>query len=977
MLTCQRHLFSLPDDLHYLNCAYMAPTAQVVEDAGIAGIRQKRNPAAIEPPHFFEGNRRIRMLFGRLIHAEAASVALIPSASYGLATVASNLPIERRSRIVLLADQFPSNVYVWRRAAADAGATVVTVGPESGSSDRATRWNERLLEAIDRNTAVVAVPHVHWIDGTRFDLEAVSRRARDVGAALVVDGTQSVGALPFDIRRVRPTALICAGYKWLLGPYALGVAWYSEALHEGRPLEENWISRVGSHVFNRLTDYEDRTQPGAIRFDVGERSNFILVPMLIAALELLLEWEPASIQKYCRVLTEPIIEYAGQHGFHVEPPEGRAHHLFGVRCSDRTDPERFRTALARRGVSVSLRSDVGPRFPARLQRRTGRPGADRCHGRCGTVSRRGSHHPAVLPMTPRLRSLAVHVGGGILAVGLLYLALRGVDLTAVLQTLRTAKYVWLVPLSIITLLSHLVRTWRWRILIREIPAVRNDPRVDSPTLKPIFYSLMVGYMVNYALPRLGEVARAANLAAQSRLRFSSLLGTVVAERLLDAAVLLVATGGVFLLLFDRFATLSDLFIAPGAEGLKRSSVLITILIVAAVGLSAFVSYRLHRRRSPGAGGSLLKRLGVGKGHIQSSHAGGNSTRGGEISAGHAAANPAERPRHAWIGKIASILGSFREGAATLLRSPRRGAIAVSTAVMWLLYLFMAYIPLIMFDVVNAYDLSLLDGWSIMILGSIGVAIPSPGGAGSYHYITIQTLVHLYAVAHEDAAAYAVFVHASQLVLHGLVGAICLILQGSGLPALHPPGNHGRGRSLLRRGRAFPLLSNTRPGRDPSTLTMCRIRRHRTDSMAPVDNPVRSFLHRLVAEYGSDSSSRGPVCVAIPSTAGHSTLDVRHALFHVHIDEDGTWSGHTTLDAVLHAATDTLTLSVPSGTIDSIALEIPHSAHGMALEVSHPADSLDATPPQAMGFPSGYHTQPTGLHPPALGGRATRPAPPSG
>jgi len=124
---------------------------------------------------------------------------------------------------------------------------------------------------------------VHWTDGTRFDLVAIGRAARRVGAAFVVDGTQSVGALPFDVREIQPDALVCAGYKWLLGPYAMGAAYFGPRYDAGDPIEENWITRRGSDDFQRLVAYQDEYAPGAIRYDVGERSNFILLPMFIAA----------------------------------------------------------------------------------------------------------------------------------------------------------------------------------------------------------------------------------------------------------------------------------------------------------------------------------------------------------------------------------------------------------------------------------------------------------------------------------------------------------------------------------------------------------------------------------------------------------------------------------------------------------------------------------------------------------------------
>lgn len=358
MISCQKALFSVPEEVRYLNCAFMSPMAKVVEDAGLAGMRQKRNPSATRPADFFADSDRVRDLFGRLIGAAARSIAIIPSVSYGIATIANNLEIAGGSNIVLLEEQFPSNVYIWRRIATESGAHIRTVGADLASGNRSAAWNARILETIDAQTAVVALPHVHWTDGTRFDLEAISDRARAVGAALVVDGTQSVGALPFDVGSIRPDALICAGYKWLLGPYSIGVAYFDPRHHEGVPLEENWIARRHSEEFSRLVAYEDDYQPGAVRYDVGERSNFVLVPMMAAALELVLEWGPENIQEYCGRLTRELLEGAQELGYQIEGEDGRAAHLFGIRMPEAVEAEQLRSELDHRNVSVSIRGSA-------------------------------------------------------------------------------------------------------------------------------------------------------------------------------------------------------------------------------------------------------------------------------------------------------------------------------------------------------------------------------------------------------------------------------------------------------------------------------------------------------------------------------------------------------------------------------------------------------------------------------------------
>ncbi len=358
-LSRQTHGFHIPAGVHYLNCAFMSPLLREVEEAGIEGMRRKRTPFETAPRDFFEDSDRLRDAFASLIGApDPERVAIVPSVSYGITTVARNLNPPRGSNVVILAEQFPSNVYPWRRLADERELVLRTVEAPVTAGSRGAAWNEALLEAIDSSTSVVAVPLYHWMDGTRFDLEEVGKRARELGAALVIDGTQSVGAVPFDLSAVQPDALVCAGYKWLLGPYSLGLAWYGSRFDGGVPLEETWTSRPDSDDFRRIGDYRNDYRPGAARYDVGERSNFILVPMQLAAIRRILAWSPEAIQEYCRSITRDALTEAVSLGVTVEDEMWRGNHLFGLRLPAGVDPARLGPELEARSISVSLRGSA-------------------------------------------------------------------------------------------------------------------------------------------------------------------------------------------------------------------------------------------------------------------------------------------------------------------------------------------------------------------------------------------------------------------------------------------------------------------------------------------------------------------------------------------------------------------------------------------------------------------------------------------
>jgi selenocysteine lyase/cysteine desulfurase len=209
---------------------------------------------------------------------------------------------------------------------------------------------------MDERTALVAVPHCHWTDGTWVDLVRGGQRAREVGAALVVDATQSLGALPLDVGQVQPDFLVAAGYKWLMGPYSQGYLYVAPRHREGQPLELNWITRQGSEDFARLVDYRDEFQPGARRFDVGERSNFTLVPMALAALRQLHTWGVSAIQETLRELTRRVAQGARPLGLEVAPEAYHSGHLVGLRRPGGYAPD-VASRLAARGVFVSVRGD--------------------------------------------------------------------------------------------------------------------------------------------------------------------------------------------------------------------------------------------------------------------------------------------------------------------------------------------------------------------------------------------------------------------------------------------------------------------------------------------------------------------------------------------------------------------------------------------------------------------------------------------
>ncbi|MDH3729908.1 MAG: aminotransferase class V-fold PLP-dependent enzyme, partial [Acidimicrobiia bacterium] len=209
----QRHLFDIPNGITYLNCAYMSPQLRSVTEAGLQAVRAKSEPWEVIPEDFFTASEHLRGLFASVVGGDRDGVALIPAVSYGMGVATANVKLSVGDRIVVLAEQFPSNVYPWQAAAETSGAEMVTVGRPDDLD-----WTAAILDAIDERTAVVATPNVHWTDGSLVDVAAVGAAARQVDATFVIDATQSLGALPLDVSVVRPDYIVAGGYKTLLGP---------------------------------------------------------------------------------------------------------------------------------------------------------------------------------------------------------------------------------------------------------------------------------------------------------------------------------------------------------------------------------------------------------------------------------------------------------------------------------------------------------------------------------------------------------------------------------------------------------------------------------------------------------------------------------------------------------------------------------------------------------------------------------------
>jgi selenocysteine lyase/cysteine desulfurase len=346
----ERARFAVPADIAYFNTANLAPLLHSVRAAAETALRRRAAPWTITADDWFSEVEILRSLVGELFGGDGEGVALVPSTSYGFAVAAQNLPLSAGAAILVIDQEYPSGVYTWRRHAVRSGAEVVTVSRRGGQN-----WTDAVTAAITEEVAIVSVPQVHWTDGAWVDLPTVAEAARAVGAAVVVDASQSLGAVPFDVAAVRPDFVVSVGYKWLLGPFGRSYLWVAPQHRGGEPLEENWIVRADAQDFARLVDYRDDYQPGARRFDHGQRTQFELTPMAVAATTQLLSWGVENVARRLAGTTDAIVARVGELGLHPTADE-RGPHLLGLSLS-RDSQARVADALAKRRCYAAIRGE--------------------------------------------------------------------------------------------------------------------------------------------------------------------------------------------------------------------------------------------------------------------------------------------------------------------------------------------------------------------------------------------------------------------------------------------------------------------------------------------------------------------------------------------------------------------------------------------------------------------------------------------
>ncbi len=341
-LPSQRHLFEVPPEVSYLDAAAWSPLPRAVRAAGEAGILTKSRPWEHPREAIPAWAERARAAAAGLIGAAADDVAIVGSISHAMAVAARNIEPMPGGRLLRVADEFPSLRFAFDTLAAVHGLVVEEVArPRDGD------WTAAILDAIERPgappLALATLTPLHWTDGGLIDLDRLAPAVHRSGAALVIDATQAVGAVPVDVARWRPDFLAFPTYKWALGPYGLGFLYAAPHRQDGTAIEDNLGNRPPA--------------VGARRYDRGELNDPVALPMAATGLELIAGWGVPAVTARLRGLTDRLAEAAATLPLSVTPRHLRAPHILGLRSPSGL-PAGIVDRLRRRGVFVSERAQA-------------------------------------------------------------------------------------------------------------------------------------------------------------------------------------------------------------------------------------------------------------------------------------------------------------------------------------------------------------------------------------------------------------------------------------------------------------------------------------------------------------------------------------------------------------------------------------------------------------------------------------------
>jgi selenocysteine lyase/cysteine desulfurase len=341
------------DDATYLNFATHAAIPRVALNAVQASVAAKMRPHIVDDLSFFSVAASLRQTLAALIGASPDEIALTSGAGAGLAAIAYALKWSAGDEVIIARGEFPVQYATWKPMEAREGIKVQIVVPQ-GQFIQA----DDLIAAMTPRTRVISASHVRFDDGSMLDVPSLAAACKRNGTLLVLDVSQSCGAIPMNVRSLGADFIVCAGYKYLLSPWGTGFLWTrKENLDSLRPGPYNWLSQ-GVERFAHINFVDPEPAPTLSRWDSAEAAtifNFNLTVMEASA-KFVLDASPALIRDHNRALIDYFFERLPEGYRLASPRQASQRGVFGcIEVGSRGDTELLYETLREERFVVALR----------------------------------------------------------------------------------------------------------------------------------------------------------------------------------------------------------------------------------------------------------------------------------------------------------------------------------------------------------------------------------------------------------------------------------------------------------------------------------------------------------------------------------------------------------------------------------------------------------------------------------------------
>lgn len=341
------------EDATYLNFAAHAAIPRVALNAVQASVAAKSRPHIVDDRSFFFVAANLRQTLATLIGASQDDIALTTGAGAGLATIAYALKWSAGDEVIIAGGEFPAHYATWKPMEAREGIKLQITHPQ----DQFIQSGD-LIAAMTPRTRVISVSHVRFDDGSILDASSLAAACKRNGTLLVLDVSQSCGAIPMDVSSLGADFIVCAGYKYLLSPWGTGFLWAKpENADLLRPGPYNWLSQ-DVETFARLNYVDPRPARTLSRWDAAQASsiyNFNLTVMEASA-RFVLNATPALIHDHNQSLIDYFFERLPD-GYRLASPRQASHRgVFGcIEVGSRCDTESLYQTLRDERFVVALR----------------------------------------------------------------------------------------------------------------------------------------------------------------------------------------------------------------------------------------------------------------------------------------------------------------------------------------------------------------------------------------------------------------------------------------------------------------------------------------------------------------------------------------------------------------------------------------------------------------------------------------------